>query len=104
MGMGCINYVLFGDGDIDGNGLVGFGDFSIFSALYGKQAEVDWDYNRSGDIDENRFIGFGDFSIFSGLYGTTYSYALPGAESVPEPMTMALIGLGALGALRRLRA
>jgi MYXO-CTERM domain-containing protein len=102
-GMGCIHYVLFGDGDIDGNGAVGLGDFSIFAGTYGKQAEVDWDFNRAADIDENRVVGLGDFSLFAGLYGTTYAYTVTGMDQVPEPATTALAALGALAALRRRR-
>jgi hypothetical protein len=99
-GMGCIYYVLFGDGDIDGNGAVGLGDFSIFAGTYGKQAEVDWDYNRAADIDENRVVGLGDFSLFAGLYGTTYAYTVAGMDTVPEPATMALAAIGVLALVR----
>jgi hypothetical protein len=102
-GMGVIHYVLFGDGDIDGNEVVGLGDFSLFAGMYGKQAEVDWDYNRMADIDENRVIGLGDFSLFAGLYGTTYSYTVTGMDTVPEPATLALLAAGALAFIRHRR-
>jgi hypothetical protein len=102
-GMGVIYYVLFGDGDIDGNGAVGLGDFSIFAGTYGKQAEVDWDYNRAADIDENRVVGLGDFSLFAGLYGTTYTYKVTGMDAVPEPTTLALLAAGALALVRHRR-
>jgi hypothetical protein len=100
--MGVIHYVLFGDGDIDGNGAVGLGDFSIFAGAYGKQAEADWNYNRAADIDENRTIGLGDFSLFAGLYGTTYAYTVTGMDAVPEPATLAVVGgVLCLAAVRR---
>jgi hypothetical protein len=102
-GMGAIHYVQFGAGDIDGNTVVGLGDFSLFAGMYGKQGEVDWDYNRAADIDENGVVGLGDFSLYAGLYGTTYAYTVTGMETVPEPATMALAALSAFWVLRRRR-
>jgi hypothetical protein len=42
------------------------------------------------------FIGLGDFSLFAGLYGTTYFYASGVSRAVPEPLSVALVGLAAV--------
>jgi hypothetical protein len=84
-------------GDIDGDGMVGFPDFLILSANFGMSVEA----NMSGDIDGDAMVGFPDFLILSANFGQSAA----AAQAVPEPSSVALIGLGALllGVVRRRR-
>ena len=82
--------------DFDDNGNIGLGDFSLFTAAYGS---TDLLY----DLDQNGNVGLGDFSIFTAWYGSQ----VPGGEmgeTVPEPVTLALLGIGAATLCRRRRA
>ena len=85
-------------GDLDGSGDVGFPDFLILSANFG-QAATD---HTTGDIDCSGDVGFPDFLVLSANFGQTVG----GAQSVPEPSALALLGLGGLfvGLMRRRRS
>jgi len=92
-------------GDMDGNGIVGLGDFSIFAGAYGTEFGT-LAYNWRADLDDNLIVALGDFSLFAGLYGTTYYYASEGASplrTAPEPAAVALAGLAASALVRRRR-
>ena len=60
------NYAHFFGGiglaDFDKNGIVGFGDFLLFTAAFGGQ---DADF----DLDTDGLVGFSDFLIFASLFG-----------------------------------
>lgn len=81
-------------GDIDGSGDVAFADFLILSANFG-QAATD---HTTGDIDCSGEVGFTDFLILSANFGQTVE-----AQSVPEPTSFALLGIGLHGGLLRRR-
>jgi MYXO-CTERM domain-containing protein len=91
---------VWGPGDFDGNGNVGFADFSLFTAHYGETpASPGWD--PIFDLDGNSNIGFADFSLFTGLYGTTYQYAA--GDAAPEPAALLVVALAAGALIRRRR-
>ena len=85
-------------GDIDGSGDVAFADFLILSQNFG-QAATD---HTTGDIDCSGDVAFADFLVLSQNFGQTVG----GAESVPEPSALALLGLSGLfvGLMRRRRS
>ena len=54
--------------DFDGDGTVGFGDFLLFAAVFGR-SQGDAGYDARYDLDGNGVIGFSDFLIFAGAFG-----------------------------------
>ena len=54
--------------DFDDDGIVGFTDFLIFAAQFGK-TRGDERYNGRMDLDLDGVIGFSDFLIFAGRFG-----------------------------------
>ncbi|MFQ6120659.1 MAG: hypothetical protein ACE5KE_12360, partial [Methanosarcinales archaeon] len=60
-------------GDVDGDGIVGIGDFSIFAPSYGK-VKGDTMYNANADLNEDEIIDVFDFGIFATHYGDDIRY------------------------------
>ena len=85
-------------GDLDGNGVVEFADFLVLSGNFGKQVSSE----AEGDIDCNGIVEFADFLVLSGNFGKEVG----GAQSVPEPAGMLLLGFAGLmgGMFRRRRS
>jgi hypothetical protein len=104
----------FGDGDVNLNGIVDFGDFQILQNNFGATGKT-W---LAGDLDGNDLVNFADFQILQNSFGY-HSSVLTGASpaafdqaqwnafiaAVPEPSTYAALGcLTLVGlALRRRR-
>ena len=84
-------------GDINGDGNVGFSDFLILSANFGNPADP---AGCCGDINEDGNVGFPDFLILSANFGQSAGAT---AASVPEPSSAVLLGLGGLLLLGRRR-
>ena len=80
-------------GDLDGDGTVGFGDFLIVSNNFG-QSVAD---HTEGDVDCSGDVGFSDFLIVSNNFGNAVGAE---AASVPEPTSGLLLFLGFLGMLK----
>jgi hypothetical protein len=55
-------------GDLNGDGLVNFTDFTFFSGAYSTQLG-DTPYNPCADLNADGLVNFTDFTAFSGHYG-----------------------------------
>ncbi|MGF1635229.1 MAG: autotransporter-associated beta strand repeat-containing protein [Phycisphaerae bacterium] len=102
-------------GDINLDGVVGLEDFNILAANFGKAGSFFWE---DGDLDYDGTVGLGDFNLLASVFGlpavtvgptpTPEDFASLEAAireaSIPEPTSLAAIGLMAGGLLRRRRA
>ncbi len=64
-------------GDLDGDGLVGFSDFSIFRSQFGFPGL--W----ASNLDEDALVGFSDFSLLRTNFGLSAGFPLPGDNLLP---------------------
>lgn len=79
-------------GDVNYDGRVDFADFSVLQNHYGS-VSGGW---QQGDLNGDHQITFEDFAILQNHYGSGGMVA-----SVPEPLTLTLLGLGGLFLARR---
>lgn len=82
--------------DFNGNDTVDFGDFVMFSNVFGQTAE---EAGSQFDKNENGTVDFGDFVTFSNSFGQTVG----DIAAVPEPTSLTLFGLSLLLLSRRRR-
>jgi hypothetical protein len=84
-------------GDLDGDGFVGIGDLNIVLSNW-NQSVTPGDV-LAGDFDGDGFVGIGDLN---GVLGNWNAGSPPGNSAIiPEPTTLAMIGLGGMAILRR---
>lgn len=84
-------------GDANLDGVVDVSDLGILATNYSGDTDITWglgDFNCDGVVDVS------DLGILATYYGQG---SLHGAQT-PEPTTLALLGLGAVGLLKRRRA
>ena len=77
--------------DLDLDGVITTNDATIFNSSYNEGAPAYWSI---GDLDYDRVFTSNDATIFNSFYNEALA-------SVPEPATLGVLGLGALGLLRR---
>jgi hypothetical protein len=79
--------------DLDLDGVITSNDASIFNSRFNEGAPAYWSI---GDVDYDHVFTSNDASIFNGFYNEALA-------SVPEPAAIGVLGIGALGLLRRRR-
>ena len=81
-----------GDANLDGK--VDINDLTIVLANYGQNAGMSWgtgDFNNDGKVDIN------DLTIVLAHYGQSLGSSAPGLSAVPEPSSLILLSIGAIG-------
>jgi len=111
--------------DANFDGAVDFNDYAVITGTYGSSTAALLAVNDfggaflSGDLNLDGTVDFNDYAVVTGLYGSGLNSPLgtlnaaagvslgggtaSGGAAVPEPASLAVLGLGALAMLRRKR-
>ena len=81
------------EGDANRDGVVSAGDYASVQANFGNTG----DPGIQGDANGDGVVSAGDYSSVQANFGNT----APTAATIPEPVTMALLGVGALAVIRK---
>jgi len=84
------------EGDANADGRVSVGDVAILAANFGAQQNVGWD---KGDFNGDGRVSVGDVAILAANFGADFN----NIDAIPEPTSLALLGLGSLCLFRRRR-
>ena len=68
------------DADFDGDGVVQFGDFLLFTAKFNTR-QGDGEYEARYDLDGNGAVNFADFLLFVGVFGQRVPSSSPIAHA-----------------------
>jgi hypothetical protein len=86
------------EGDLNGDGFVGIADLNIVLGAWNQNVSAG--DPLAGDPSGDGFVGIADLNV---VLGNWNAGTPPSANAVPEPATLALIGLGGLAMLKRRR-
>lgn len=87
-------------GDVNLDGKVDFSDLLTLAQHYGMSPDAVW---ADGDFNNDGSVGFDDLLALAQNYGTGTAAAQASVSAVPEPAGAGILGLGAVGFLRRRR-